>query len=62
VFVAIGVAATLQIILFVVRSQVQAHAELWPAMYLPILLGTLYVSALTWQLGRPRHPVRDLPT
>lgn len=61
VFVAIGVAATLQIILFVVRSQVQAHAELWPAMYLPILLGTLYVSALTWQLGRPRHPVRDLP-
>ncbi|MER2508532.1 MAG: LptF/LptG family permease [Amaricoccus sp.] len=56
VIVAIGVSALLQILVFVTRAQVQESADLWPLMYLPILLGILYVVVLARRLARPRRP------
>jgi lipopolysaccharide export system permease protein len=55
VVVAIAVSALLQVMLFTVRSQVQARPELWPLMYLPILLGVAYVGLLLLRLSRPRR-------
>jgi hypothetical protein len=56
--VAIVVAALLQILLFSVRARVQEHAELWPLMYVPALLGVLYLAALLVRLSRERRPGR----
>ncbi len=39
VVLAIAMAAFLQIIMFAVRARVEERAELWPLMYLPLLLG-----------------------
>ena len=55
VVVAIAVAALLQVLVFAVRAQVQERPELWPLMYLPILLGVLYVATLVVRLSRPRR-------
>jgi lipopolysaccharide export system permease protein len=55
VVVAITVSALLQVLLFALRSQVQERPELWPLMYLPILLGAGYVVALLLRLSRPRR-------
>ncbi|MFO1143418.1 MAG: LptF/LptG family permease [Amaricoccus sp.] len=57
VIVAIGVAAALQILLFAIKSRVQAEAGLWPLMYLPAALGAAYVAALLLRLARPRRAV-----
>jgi lipopolysaccharide export system permease protein len=58
VVVAIVVAALLQILLFSVRARVQERAELWPLMYVPALLGVLYLAALLVRLSRERRPGR----
>jgi lipopolysaccharide export system permease protein len=60
VVVAIAVAALLQVLLFTSRSQVQERPELWPLMYLPVLVGAAYVAALVLRLSRPRR-VRGAP-
>ena len=60
VVVAIAVAAVLQVLLFTVRSRVQQQPELWPLMYLPVMLGAGYVVALLVRLSRPRR-VRMAP-
>jgi len=60
VVVAIAVAALLQVLLFTSRSQVQERPELWPLMYLPVLVGAAYVAALLLRLSRPRR-VRGAP-
>jgi lipopolysaccharide export system permease protein len=52
VFVAVGVALVLQAVVIVTRSRVQDDAGLWPAMYLPVVLGIGYVAALTYRLSR----------
>lgn len=57
VVVAVGVAVILQSMAIVARSRVQDDASLWPVMYLPIMLGVLYVAALLLRLTRdPRAP------
>jgi len=53
VFVAVGVALILQAIVIVTRSRVQDDAALWPAMYLPVVLGLAYVAVLNHRLSRP---------
>jgi lipopolysaccharide export system permease protein len=53
VIVAIAVAALLQVMVFTVRTRVQERPELWPLMYLPVLLGALYVATLVYRLSRP---------
>jgi lipopolysaccharide export system permease protein len=58
VFVAIGVAAALQITLFLTRARVQDAPELWPGMYLPVAIGALYVAALALRLARGGRPRR----
>ncbi len=55
VVVAIAVAATLQVVLFAIRSRVQEQPELWPLLYLPILSGAAYVGVLLVRLSRPRR-------
>ena len=55
VVVAIAVAALLQVLVFAVRARVQERPELWPLMYLPILLGVLYVGTLVFRLSRPQR-------
>lgn len=55
VIVAIGVAALLQIAIFAARARVQDAPQLWPLMYLPILLGMVYIAALLRRLGRVRR-------
>ncbi|PZQ50326.1 MAG: hypothetical protein DI556_07130 [Rhodovulum sulfidophilum] len=55
VIVAIGVAVVLQVLTFTTRSHVQSQAASWPVMYLPILLGALYVFVLTRRLSGPRR-------
>jgi lipopolysaccharide export system permease protein len=56
VVVAIALAALLWIMIFAARARVQERAELWPLMYLPILLGAGYVGALLVRLSRARRP------
>ncbi len=55
VMVAIGVGAILQILIFTARARVQELPDLWPLMYLPILLGLVYVYALLRRLGVGRR-------
>jgi lipopolysaccharide export system permease protein len=55
VVVAIAVAALLQVLVFAVRARVQERPELWPLMYMPIVLGFLYVGTLVLRLSRPRR-------
>jgi lipopolysaccharide export system permease protein len=56
VAVAIAVAALLQILTFAARAQVQTNAGLWPLMYVPVLLGALYLGVLLLRLSRERRP------
>jgi lipopolysaccharide export system permease protein len=56
VVVAIAVATLLQILMFATRAWVQERIELWPLMYLPVLLGALYLLALVLRLSRARRP------
>ena len=56
VIVAIGVAVIIQVTMFLVRARVEERAELWPLMYLPVLLGIVYVGALLVRLRRLRRP------
>jgi lipopolysaccharide export system permease protein len=58
VVVAVGVAVLMQAGAIVARARVQDDAALWPAMYLPILLGLVYVGALLRRVTRPRRPAR----
>ena len=55
VVAAIAVAALLQVLVFAVRARVQERPELWPLMYLPIVLGLLYVGTLVLRLSRPQR-------
>ena len=48
----------MQSIAIVTRARVQDDAGLWPAMYLPILLGLVYIGALLIRLSRPSRPRR----
>ena len=56
VVVAICVATLLQVLMFAARARAQEVTELWPIMYLPALLGFLYVGALLLRLSRSRRP------
>jgi lipopolysaccharide export system permease protein len=56
VVVAIGVAVMIQVALFLLRVRVQEQAALWPLMYVPLLLGGLYVVALLTRLSGERRP------
>jgi lipopolysaccharide export system permease protein len=58
VIVAVAVATLLQATAIVTRARVQDDAMLWPALYLPVLLGLGYVVALLLRLSRPRRPRR----
>jgi len=58
VIVAVAVAVLMQSIVIVTRARVQDDAGLWPAMYLPILLGLVYIGALLIRLSRPSRPRR----
>ncbi|MBA3324175.1 MAG: LPS export ABC transporter permease LptF [Rhodobacteraceae bacterium] len=58
VIVAVAVAVLMQSIAIVTRARVQDDAGLWPAMYLPILLGLVYIGALLIRLSRPSRPRR----
>lgn len=58
VIVAVGVAVLMQATAIVTRARVQDDASLWPAMYLPILIGLAYVGVLLWRLSRPWRPRR----
>jgi lipopolysaccharide export system permease protein len=58
VVVAVAVAVLMQALAIVIRARVQDDAALWPAMYLPILLGLGYVAALMARLTRPLRPER----
>lgn len=55
VVVAVGVATLLQILVFWARARVQDQPDLWPLMYLPILLGATYVGALLLRLTQARR-------
>ncbi len=55
VVVAIAVAALLQVLMFAVRARVQQQIELWPLMYLPALVGALYIGVLLLRLSRGRR-------
>lgn len=52
VIVAVGVSVLLQAMAIVARARVQENAALWPAMYLPIALGAIYVGFLLLRLMR----------
>ncbi|HRO11447.1 LptF/LptG family permease [Amaricoccus sp.] len=56
VVVAIAIATLLQVLMFAARTRVQERAELWPLMYLPALLGLLYLAVLLVRLSRERRP------
>ena len=60
VVVAIGVATLLQVLMFAARARVQERAELWPLMYVPALLGLLYLAVLLVRLSRERRPAEAL--
>lgn len=57
VFVAVGVAAVLQIFILLIRARVQDDAALWPFMYAPIIVGAGYIALLLVQLGRSSRPI-----
>ena len=63
VVVAISVAIVLQVLMFAARTRVQARADVWPLMYVPALLGILYLAVLLVRLSRERRPtgVAELP-
>jgi hypothetical protein len=50
------VATLLQVLMFALRARVQEQARLWPLMYLPALLGLLYLAVLIVRLSRERRP------
>jgi lipopolysaccharide export system permease protein len=50
VIVAVGVSVLLQAMAIVARSRVQENAALWPVMYLPIVLGAIYIGVLLLRL------------
>jgi lipopolysaccharide export system permease protein len=52
VVVAISVCALLQVLVFTFRAQVQERPELWPLIYLPVLLGCAYTAGLLFYLSR----------
>ena len=54
VVAAVGVATLLQVAMFALKARTQERADLWPLMYLPFLLGLVYVGALALYLSRPR--------
>jgi lipopolysaccharide export system permease protein len=56
VVVAVGVAVVMQATAIVARARVQDDAALWPAMYLPVLIGVVYVAVLMARITRPRRP------
>ena len=56
VVVAIGVAALLQVLMFAARARVQDRVDLWPLMYVPALLGFVYLAVLLVRLSRERRP------
>ena len=56
VVVAIGVAVVLFKGMFLARARAQDAAGLWPLLYLPVLLGAIYVGALLARLSRARRP------
>jgi lipopolysaccharide export system permease protein len=51
---AIGLGVLLHSITLVARSRIQNNAELWPLMYVSVVLAFLYVSALIFRLSRGR--------
>ena len=55
VVAAIAVATLLQILMFAARTRVQDRVELWPLMYLPVLLGLAYLAVLLVRLSRARR-------
>lgn len=58
VVVAVGVSVALQSLAILARSRVQDDAQLWPILYAPVLLGLVYVVALTLRLSMTRRPRR----
>lgn len=52
---AVGVSVVLQVAMFATKAQVQERPEIWPLMYLPVLLGMAYVAVMLARLGRPRR-------
>jgi hypothetical protein len=46
----------IQVALFLLRVRVQEQAALWPLMYVPLLLGGLYVVVLLTRLSGERRP------
>lgn len=55
VIVAIAVAATIQVLLFLLRERVQVSPGQWPLMYIPHALGLIYIAALLRWLSRSRR-------
>ena len=55
VFVAVGVAILLQVVVFVVKDRVQDDAALWPLMHAAPALALVYIGALTLRLSRGRR-------
>lgn len=61
VVVAIAVSVGLYAILFVTRPRVQANGDLWPLMYLAVVLAGLYVAALAARISAPRRGRAAVP-
>jgi lipopolysaccharide export system permease protein len=62
VIVAVALCALLQVLVFAARAQVQERAEVWPLMYLPVLLGSAYLAIMLLRLSRARRaPAAALP-
>lgn len=57
VIVAISLAVVLQVLTFLTRARVQDNPALWPLMYLPILLGLVYIGVMLRRLSRARRPI-----
>lgn len=55
VVAAIAVSVALYAIVFVARSRVQVEADRWFLMYLPVLLGLLYIAGMVWRIATPRR-------
>ncbi len=58
VFVAVGVALLLQIVMFVAKDRVQGDAGLWPLIHAAPALALVYVAALTFRLSRGGRAAR----